>query len=57
MRENVLEFMATSIKKNDLERFKDFYKNPTIEEYNYFKKMIKFAIESKKTVEQKLEKE
>ena len=28
---------------NDLERFKNFYKNPNMEDYNYFKKLIKKA--------------
>ena len=51
MRENVFLFMETSTKKkkqlNDLERFKEFYKNPNMEDYNYFKKIIKINMKSK----------
>lgn len=34
--------------KNDLERFKQFYANPNMEDYNYFKVLIKFGIGMKK---------
>lgn len=43
--------METSTKKkkqlNDLERFKEFYKNPNMEDYNYFKKIIKINMKLK----------